>query len=269
VHNGLIADLRARQEQYKASKIVRNQETIHTFSEKIFLLKSIYRMHALPEDIYRGAILPILVRLFASLATLEFCSASLGKTFDLADNDPHQNPRLAYTSDPIDGWKKWQIKPDSHGSYEIVQCKTRILPGRQRWVAECSKGDKWIGFAPREKGYDGGYGCWPETAFTSGPNTYIQSIGHRTRLLMFITVHLEKGTIDWELYDYNDKPVDEVPSPSIWLQTRDCPPLTCLEKYQHQVPKFSATSPELYFTFNLHNPDEYVRLLDYSLTQLK
>lgn len=268
VHNELIADLRARQQQHIQNKTVK-METVQTFCEKIFLLKCINAAHSMPSDIYCQAILPVFVRLFASLATLEFCTCTLGQPIvDLQNPDPHRNQRLEYTVGET-GWKKWQVRSDSYGSYELVQCKTRILPGRQLWVVECSKGDKWVGIATRQHGYDDGYGCWPETAFTQGHNSYIQSISHRLRLLIFITIHLEGGTIDWELYDYSTLPEDEVPSPALWLRREQSLDVPRLETYRHQLPSYSPSNEELYFSFNTHNPNEYVRLLDYSLSELK
>jgi hypothetical protein len=271
VHNGLIADLKARQQQH-ASNMNPRQETIHSFAEKIFLLRLIHQTNQLPDDIYRQAILPVFVRLFASLATLDFYTCTLGAQAGIQIDNPNCmfNPRLNYTFDATAGWKQWRVKTDSHGSYELVQCKTRILPGRQFWVVECSPGDKWIGIAKRDHGYNAGFGCWPETAFTANNNSYIQSTSHRLRLLIFITIDLQEGTIDWDLFDYSRQDLHDVPNPLLWLSNARGTPmdLVRLESYQHEIPPHERNT-EYFFSFNLHNPEEYVRLLDYSLMQIR
>jgi len=239
-------------------------------SRKVLMFKLICLRYDLPHDIYLH--LCLFYYIFLSLEGVEF-------EWDFA------NPRILYNYSKSLRMKKWQISERTHGSYEKIQTLYPLSFLPQLWVVEVSRGDIWVGIARKGQSFDDGYGCWPETAFTSGCNEYTQRLSLRSRLLIYISIDLTNGRLEWELYLYpNEKDDDELPrgiiytTPDYRLQAIHMPyneisksaaTLKKLVSYKHEKILMEEFNP-YYLSFAFHNSCEYVNVLSYgSLSQSK
>jgi hypothetical protein len=255
---------KAMEEPQKKSIVASQSDLRISADRKIILFKLICEQHGVPQDIYIHMCL-FCSYIFMSLEQVEFEWA----------REKEKN-RIIYSDLKHLQSKKWHIGPGSHGSYEIIQTALPLSNLPQLWVVEVSPGDKWVGIATKGNSFGCGYGCWPETSFTSGGNNYIEKVCHRKRLLIYITIHANCRRIDWELYNYpgvteeeDEKKKKEKPSEINHLSFFEiCRQFSTLEKYEtysHILEEQHIFPSDYYFTIAIHNPEEYVNVLHYAI----
>jgi len=191
--------------------------------------------------------------LFANLESLEF---------DWSDKC------FSHSAEP--GKKSWSkiLTDECLIGYQQVQCKEPLAARNQTWIMESSNGDIWIGISTIGQSYIHGYGCWPQTAFTTLKNHYLGSAPVSYSLqqrVIILTICPRNGnskaSLYWEFYSY-----DALPSV---LNAYACSSLKNISKpvplttYQHDIEESEFEMEDFYFTIVMHHITECVALLYY------